>query len=425
MAGHRVRVALVLPGDELVEGRVYDRNGGWLGRQFTELGCEVTEHRVVRDRSADLDRALSDLRADWPRIHLIVVAAGMGSTDDDKSRIRIARATGRPLEMHQRLAARLRRQATRIPEDERAAWLAAALEQAMLPAGAVVVMPTRDATAAAFVVVPDAASDYPIIMGLPGPPPEVRGVFRRVLRTPPIRALLADVAAPRQRTISLVPGTRTDETLLGQTDKEARRTLGIYSLQPNICFAAGGAELNVVTTFPEGTEHEYERYEGFMLDRHGGDAFSVAGQTVDEIFATLVGGRTVAILGTAAGVGLLSTRIEGLAATWSISLDPTDRGAAIGSALLARLGVAPPGATLRAEELAAGIAETLGTDISIGLASGRKRQRVDVAVFDSTTGVILRRTLALPDPEDETDTRFSTEVMHLLRLLLEQSSFSR
>lgn len=76
------RVGLVLTGSEIVEGRVRDRNGSWLGARFTELGFEVVRSATERDRRINLRRALEGFRAERPLIDLIVVTGGMGSTPE-------------------------------------------------------------------------------------------------------------------------------------------------------------------------------------------------------------------------------------------------------------------------------------------------------------------------------------------------------
>jgi nicotinamide-nucleotide amidase len=424
MVDKTIRVGLVLTGDELVDGRVQDRNGGWLGARFTGLGCEVVKHQVIRDRSAELDQALSELASRRPRVDLIVFTGGQGSTPDDKTRQRIGRFTGRPLISDPALAAHLRRKAQQVPESAREAWFAAARKQAMVPEGAAVVMPVETGTAAAYVVLPSPERGGPIVAGLPGPPEEVKELFPGVLQTPPIRRLLAGMDPLQQRVIRLVPLAGSDETLLGRTETLARRALPIQALDVNICFAAGGAELNLVTTFPPSAQPAYDAFEDFVLRRHGPAVFSVEGQSVDEIVSMLAGDRTVGVLGTATGVGLISARIEACVATHSIGLDPSERAGATMSAVLARLGVAPAGARLDAAELAAGITEALGTDIGVGVAAAGE-QELDVVLLDGGTGGQSRGTVACPDRDEQTGLRVTTEVMHLLRELLAGSSSGR
>lgn len=284
-------------------------------------------------------------------------------------------------------------------------------------------MPVEGGTAPAWVV--PAGHRTPVVAGFPGPPEEVQPLFQPVLGTAALQQLLSRAVAPRRRRIiRLVASGEMDETLLGQTERRAKRTLPLRGLDINTCFEAGGAELILDTTFPPGREEAYAAFEDYVLERHGRHVFSVDGQSVDEIDSTLCGQRTVGILDTATR-GLINSRVSLWARTHHMNLDARDRGGATMSAVLARLRVASSGDTPDAEELALGASSAFGTDIGVGIAPLRSdRRKIEAAVV--APGVSrIRQTLHSPAENEKPDGRTATEVMHLLRRLLEQATFSR
>jgi nicotinamide-nucleotide amidase len=416
-----IRVGLVLTGSEIVKGRVQDRNGSWLAERFTDLGCEMVRFATERDRGINLRRALVRLRDERPPLDLIVITGGTGSTLDDRTLRAVSWFTGRRLIFDRELSRLLALQAPTESGQARQDWLAAARKQAWVPDGAAMVMPVEGGTAPAWVV--PAGHRTPAIAGFPGPPEEVQALFGPVVETAPMQELLSHaVAAPRRRIIRLAG---MDETLLGQTERRAKRVLPLGGLDINTCFEAGGAELILDTTFPPGREEAYSAFEDYILERLGEHVFSLEGQSVDEIFSILCRGRTVGIFDTATR-GLVNSRVSSCAVTHHMNLDARDRGGATMSAVLARLGVPRAGDTPDAEELALGARSAfVHTDIGVGIApvSGDRR-KIEVAVV-GPGGTQIRETLHSPAEKEMSDGRTATEAMHLLRRLLEQATFSR
>jgi nicotinamide-nucleotide amidase len=89
-----VKVALLLAGDELVEGHRADTNGSGLARTLTEMGAHVETLVVLRDEPEPLAQAISHLAK---RVQLIVISGGIGPTDDDRTREALGLAAGVPL----------------------------------------------------------------------------------------------------------------------------------------------------------------------------------------------------------------------------------------------------------------------------------------------------------------------------------------
>ena len=97
--------AIVLVGDELLSGRVADANGLWLCRRLREAGWLPRRLSVVPDDAA----AIATEVAAAARAHpVVLVAGGVGPTDDDVTAAGVAEALRVPLVRDPDLAERLR-----------------------------------------------------------------------------------------------------------------------------------------------------------------------------------------------------------------------------------------------------------------------------------------------------------------------------
>ncbi|MAW62039.1 MAG: competence/damage-inducible protein A, partial [Planctomycetes bacterium] len=87
--------ALVLSiGEELLDGRVLDRNAGWLAERLRLLGVQVQEMRTIGDAPGALHRFLTAIDGSVP---LVLSSGGLGPTADDRVRLEAAAAAaGQP-----------------------------------------------------------------------------------------------------------------------------------------------------------------------------------------------------------------------------------------------------------------------------------------------------------------------------------------
>ena len=97
--------ALLIVGDEILNGEVEDRNSGLLTRGLWSAGVEIERALWLRDRPETITRAVSEARA---AADLVFVCGGIGPTHDDCTRAAVAAALGVPLERHPEAEARLR-----------------------------------------------------------------------------------------------------------------------------------------------------------------------------------------------------------------------------------------------------------------------------------------------------------------------------
>lgn len=159
----RLRAELVAIGTELVLGQGVDTNSAWLSARLAELGIEVTRHTSVDD---DVDRIVSVLAEAAGRAQAVIVTGGLGPTQDDLTRVAVARLLGVALERREALAEYVSgyfaRAGRHMPESN--------LVQADLPLGARVLTP--QGTAPGFAV---EVADTTVYC-LPGVPREMRAM---------------------------------------------------------------------------------------------------------------------------------------------------------------------------------------------------------------------------------------------------------
>jgi len=133
------RAGIVVTGTEVLTGRVADRNGRWLAEQLRQLGVDVGHLVVVGDRPDDLHQALAFLAGSGAS--LIITTGGLGPTADDLTAEVVAGFQGRPVELDERLYARIgeiiaRLTASRGWRLDPAATQASVRKQALVPVGA-------------------------------------------------------------------------------------------------------------------------------------------------------------------------------------------------------------------------------------------------------------------------------------------------
>jgi nicotinamide-nucleotide amidase len=163
----RPTAAVLAVGDELIEGRLLDRNSAAISSALAELGLDVRGFTVAGDDEQELAASIAELCG---RHALVVASGGLGPTLDDVVREAAARAAGVALERRQEVLDWLRgwfagRGRAMSASNER---------QACFPAGAVV-LPNSVGTAPGFRL----QIGRGVLCALPGPPPEMRAMLER------------------------------------------------------------------------------------------------------------------------------------------------------------------------------------------------------------------------------------------------------
>jgi nicotinamide-nucleotide amidase len=190
----RPRGFVVVTGSELVRGDRRDLNGPFLASELLRLGLEPARIAIVGDDPAELEAVLREgLEAD-----LCLVSGGLGPTHDDRTVELVARAAGRELVVDPRLETEIEEISRSIAERFRrpyADFVVGVRKQASLPEGAEVV--GIAGTAPGLVL----ETERGAAVVLPGPPPELRGLWPAALASAPVRSVLARARQPERRVL--------------------------------------------------------------------------------------------------------------------------------------------------------------------------------------------------------------------------------
>ena len=418
------RAGIVVTGTEVLTGRVPDRNGPWLAEQLRLLGVDVGHVVVVGDRPDDLRDALGFLAGTG--VSLLITTGGLGPTADDLTAEVVGGFQGRPSALDPALEQRIgaiveRLTAARGWSTTPEAMAAGVRKQALVPAGAVVLEPVG--TAPGLVVPPADGRDGPVVLVLPGPPPELRGMWPAALAAEPVRSALAGGTELRQETVRL---WRTLESQLAVTLREAEPELG--GLEITTCMREG--ELEIVTRFAPGAQAAYDRLLAALVERHG-DALFSTGPTLDDLVADAFADRglTVATAESCTG-GLLAGRLTERAGSsgWVLggitayANSAKEQLVGVPAEMLAEHGAVSPEVAVA---LAEGARARFGADVGVGITGiagpgGGTADKPVGTVHVCVVGPDGReaRALRLPGSRTAVRERSVTMAMHLLRQLL-------
>ncbi|SDS01310.1 competence/damage-inducible protein cinA [Nocardioides scoriae] len=297
------RAGIVVTGTEVLTGRVVDRNGPWLAEELRRLGVDVGQVVVVGDRPDDLRSALVLLLAHHD---LVLTTGGLGPTADDLTAEVVADVQGRPSRLDPDLEGEIAAVVERLSAGkgwrrDPEATAAGVRKQAMVPEGAHVLAPTG--TAPGLVVPPAEGTSGPPVVVLPGPPPELQGMWGDVLADPFVQRAIAAREELRQSTMRL---WGTPESELAATLR--RHDAELDGLEITTCLREG--ELEVVTRYAPAAAPAYAALEAALRGDFADTLFSPTGETVDELVATalLDRGATIATAESCTA-GLLAGRI--------------------------------------------------------------------------------------------------------------------
>ncbi len=88
-----VTAAALIIGDEILSGRIREKNAGHLAAVVTAIGIDLKEIRIVGDDEAAIIEAVNALRA---RYTYVFTSGGIGPTHDDITADAVAKAFGLP-----------------------------------------------------------------------------------------------------------------------------------------------------------------------------------------------------------------------------------------------------------------------------------------------------------------------------------------
>jgi len=436
-AGLVPRAGILVTGTEVLTGIISDRNGPWLSERLRELGVDTAMIEIVGDRPEDLLVALEGMRA--AGMSLIVTSGGLGPTADDLTAEIVGRFCGREMvlddALEERIAEILRPLMRRWAGLDEAAVRRANRKQAVIPIGATVIDPVG--TAPGLVVpYPDppapagtTVSAGPTVVVLPGPPGELRPMWKTAVATDAFQAAIAGATQYRREIVRLygLPESEIAATL----EAASADGLTLGDLEITTCLRRG--EIEIATRYEPEAQEDYDALLDFVRARHGAMLFSEDGSTVDDQVAELLlsGGGSVAVAESCTA-GLLAARLTERAGSSAYFLgggvvysnEAKTLVAGVPAELIERDGAVSESV---ARELASGIASRLSASVGIGITGiagpggGTPEKPVGlvcISVWSAADGRQITRAPRMPGSRADVRDRSVTVAMHLLRRLL-------
>ncbi|MFZ0384261.1 MAG: competence/damage-inducible protein A [Solirubrobacteraceae bacterium] len=426
------RAGILVTGTEVLTGVITDRNGPWLSERLRELGVDAAMIEIVGDRPTDLAAALAHMRD--VGMTLIVTSGGLGPTADDLTAEIVGDFCGREMYLDEPLSERIdaivRPLMARWPGFDGDAVRAANVKQATVPRGATVLEPVG--TAPGLVVPPADGSPGPTVVVLPGPPGELRPMWRTASETEAFQA--AVVGAPTYRTAVMRLFGMPESAIAESLRAAESEGLALDELEITTCLRRG--EIEIGTRYEPAAQPAYDRFEAFLADRHGKLLFSPDGTTIDEQLGGLLVGRTIAVAESCTA-GLLAARLTDRAGSSAYFLGG---GVVYSNAAKIDLAGVDPSLIERfgavsgevAEALASGIAERFGASLGVGITGiagpdggtpDKPVGTVCISVWERTgevgpDGRYLTRRTQMPGNRSDVRDRSVTVAMHLLRQTL-------
>ena len=288
------RAAVVLSGNELLDGRTRDTNGAFLSADLSDRGVKVGSVLTVADDERRLTEALRFSLAAEP--DLLVIGGGLGTTHDDLTAVCLAEALEVGLEEHPAALAMLEERVRVVAARRDLDFdqvLALARRQALLPAGSTPVPPAGVAPGIA------ARRGNTRIYAFPGVPFEFEAMWREVAQELEAEGLFPDVAV---RIVRIFGVGELQVAPILETVPRDRLETGIN---------VGSGEVTVRLRYPrEALAQEQVAAVVVALEDHA-PVYSSDGRTVDDLVADGLRARrvTLAVAESCTG-GLLGARLS-------------------------------------------------------------------------------------------------------------------
>jgi competence/damage-inducible protein CinA-like protein len=414
------RAVVVVTGSELVRGDRRDLNGPFLARELVSLGVEPGRILVVGDSAVELEGALREgLQAD-----LCVVSGGLGPTHDDRTVEALARVAGRELVVDSALEREIGAVSRRIAERLRrpyADFEAGVTKQASLPRGAV----SLGLAGTAPGIVLEVGETTVVV--LPGPPPELRRLWRAALETAPVRDVLDRARPPERRTLRFY----------GASESAVARALEDAGgdgdgVEATVC--ARDFEIHVELMVGPGGKERADRLADGLRGRLGGELFAEDERPIAELVLELCRkhGLTLATAESCTG-GLVAARLTDIAGASDVfrgsvvayADEVKSEGLAVPQEVLERHGAV---SAETAAAMAAGVRARLDADVGVavtgvaGPGGGTPEKPVGLVYFHaSAPDGELAGDFSVPADRATIRVRATVAALHLVRRLLTQS----
>ncbi len=300
-----MRCEVVAVGTELLLGQIVDTNSAWIGEQLALSGIDCLQQTKVGD---NIDRIVAVVEAALRRSDAVICCGGLGPTQDDLTRLALAKVMGVELHLDEDRADLIRwlfrGRGRRMPENN--------LAQAMIPEGATF-LDTQPGTAPGLRCPVVVDGEERLVYAVPGVPWEMQEMMTAEI-LPELRERSGESAVILSRTL------RTwGESESGLGERLAGRIIELDSLgNPTLAFLASGMEgLKVRIT---AKAHTVEEAEAMLADEEalvraelGEIVFGVDDETMESVVLGLCRerGLTLAVAESLTG-GLIGARLCGV-----------------------------------------------------------------------------------------------------------------
>jgi len=165
-------VELICIGNELLIGKILNKNAYWLCKQITKLGGKVVKETVVRDDVNEISSAIKEALKRKP--DFIITSGGLGSTPDDLTLKGVTKALKKPLKLNQKALLFLKEKYLKLSGERKIKLNKARLKMATLPKDSI---PLRNPAGTAPAVL--IKHGKTCLICLPGVPSELKAIFKK------------------------------------------------------------------------------------------------------------------------------------------------------------------------------------------------------------------------------------------------------
>jgi nicotinamide-nucleotide amidase len=409
-----MKAEIIAVGSELLTPDRLDTNSLFLTEELNKLGIEVLRKTIVGDNPEELSNAFAGA---LKHVELVISCGGLGPTADDLTRETVADLLGRKLQRDDRILhaieTRFRSFRREMPEIN--------ARQAMVPEGAQVLDNARGTAPGLWIEQGDR-----VIVLLPGPPKEMRGLFETAV---------APRLARRSTGVHLFH-RELRVTGLGESHVE-QRIAPIYkryeNVQTTVLSAPGEVQvhLRLWSDQPDHAKKTLDEIErGFdiaLTDR----IFSRDGQALHEVVARelTLNNTTIAVAESCTG-GLLAQRLTSIAGSSSFFLggvvcysnERKTAWADVPPELIATKGAVSPEVAVA---LADGIRRRVGSALGLGVTGiagpggGSEEKPVGtVHIALAHSAGVVERAVTLPGDRDAIRWQASQVALDMVRMHL-------
>ncbi len=305
-----MNIELINTGSELMLGRVLNTHQQWLCAQFADLGYSVTRQIAVPDTGPAIKEALQD---SLTRSDLIITTGGLGPTSDDLTREFIAQLLGKKLFTDHSVVTHIEQffaQRKRCAPEK-------TMVQALVPEGAIVLQ-NAFGTAPGLVMElasnPFRANHRVVIVMLPGPPRELRPMFRDQV----VPLLHRFFPRDEDFVCRTFKTTGLGESFVEEKLEKPLEDLVKAGLELGYCARVGEVDVRIVTRGKEARALA-DQAEARVRELLGGIIFGTSDQSLEQTIVQMLSERkqTLALAESCTG-GHISNRITNVSGASAI-----------------------------------------------------------------------------------------------------------